>query len=404
MKIAKKVTELPPSGIRKYFDIASTIKDVISLGVGEPDFITPWRVREASIYGIEKGRTTYTSNWGLLELRELISKYTYEGAGIDYDPKNEILVTTGVSEGIDLAIRATTDPGDEILVVEPSYVSYKPCVVMADGKPVPVTTTEENEFKVRREDLEEKITPRTVAIIINYPNNPTGSIMTRKDLEEVADVAVEHDLMVLSDEVYEKLTYEGTHASIARLNGMRDNTILLNGFSKAFAMTGWRLGYACGNSDIIEAMMKIHQYTMLCAPITAQMGAIEALKSGQQDMLDMVKEYNRRRRVIVRGFNALGMHCFEPKGAFYSFPSIKFTGLSADEFSERLLYEQGVVTVPGSVFGESGVGHLRCSYCASMEDIKEALARIGRFLDKLKQEQAPAIKNEMRRQREGLDR
>lgn len=404
MKIAKKVTELPPSGIRKYFDIASTIKDVISLGVGEPDFITPWRVREASIYGIEKGRTTYTSNWGLLELRELISKYTYEGAGIDYDPENEILVTTGVSEGIDLAIRATTDPGDEILVVEPSYVSYKPCVVMAGGKPVPVTTTEENEFKVRREDLEEKITPRTVAIIINYPNNPTGSIMARKDLEEVADVAVEHDLMVLSDEVYEKLTYEGTHASIARLNGMRDNTILLNGFSKAFAMTGWRLGYACGNSDIIEAMMKIHQYTMLCAPITAQMGAIEALKSGQQDMLDMVKEYNRRRRVIVRGFNALGMYCFEPKGAFYSFPSIKFTGLSADEFSERLLYEQGVVTVPGSVFGESGVGHLRCSYCASMEDIKEALARIGRFLDKLKQEQAPAIKNEMRRQREGLDR
>jgi aminotransferase len=396
MKIAKKVIELPSSGIRKYFDIASTIKDVISLGVGEPDFITPWRVREASIYGMEKGRTTYTSNWGLLELRELISKYTYEGTGVDYGPKDEILVTTGVSEGIDLAVRAITDPGDEILVVEPSYVSYKPCVIMAGGKPVPVTTTLDNEFKVRREDIEKKITPRTTAIIINYPNNPTGSIMTRKDLEEVADVAVEHDLMVISDEVYEKLTYEGKHSSMAALNGMRDNTIHLNGFSKAFAMTGWRLGYACGNSEIIEAMMKIHQYTMLCAPITAQMGAIEALKSGQQDMLDMVKEYNRRRRVIVRGFNALGMRCFEPKGAFYSFPSIKSTGLTSEEFSERLLYDQGVVTVPGSVFGESGAGHLRCSYCASMEDIKEALARIGRFLDKLKQEQAPTIRNKTR--------
>jgi aminotransferase len=393
MKIARKVIDLPPSGIRKYFDIASTIKDVISLGVGEPDFITPWRVREASIYGLEKGRTTYTSNWGLLELRELISKYTYDGTGVYYDPGDEVLVTTGVSEGIDLAVRAITDPGDEILVVEPSYVSYKPCVIMAGGVPVPVATTEENGFKVRREDLEAKITPRTIAIIMNYPNNPTGAIMTKKDLEEVADVAVEHGLMMLSDEVYEKLTYEGRHASIASLNGMRDNTILLNGFSKAFAMTGWRLGYACGNPDVIEAMMKIHQYTMLCAPITAQVGAIEALRNGQKDMLEMVKEYDRRRRVIVRGFNALGMHCFEPRGAFYSFPSIKFTGLSSEEFAERLLYEQGVVTVPGSVFGEPGIGHLRCSYCASMEDIKEALARIGRFLDGLrKEERAPRIR------------
>jgi aminotransferase len=397
MKIAKKVIELPPSGIRKYFDIASTIEDVISLGVGEPDFITPWRVREASIYGMEKGRTTYTSNWGLLELRELISKYTFEGSGGDYSPNNEILVTTGVSEGIDLAIRAITDPGDEILVVEPSYVSYKPCVIMAGGVPVPVGTSEKNDFKVRREDIEKRITPRTTAIIMNYPNNPTGSIMTRKDLEEIADVAIEHDLMVLTDEVYEKLTYDGRHASIASLNGMRDNTVLLNGFSKAFAMTGWRLGYACGNSEVIEAMMKVHQYTMLCAPIGAQLGAIEALKNGQSDMQDMVKEYNRRRRVIVRGFNELGMDCFEPKGAFYSFPSIKSTGMSSEEFSERLLYEQGVVTVPGSVFGESGVGHLRCSYCSSMEDIKEALARIGRFLDTLKTEKAPAIKKRVKR-------
>jgi len=392
MKIAKKVKDLPPSGIRKFFDIASSVKDVISLGVGEPDFITPWRVREASIYGVEKGKTTYTSNWGLIELREQISTYENEGVGIDYDPNKEILVTTGVSEGIDLAIRAITDPGDEVLVVEPSYVSYKPCVIMAGGEPVSVSTRLENDFKVRKEDLEKYITPRTRAIIMNYPNNPTGSIMTHKDLEEVADVAVEHDLMVISDEVYEKLTYDGRHASIASLNGMRDNTILLNGFSKAFAMTGWRLGYACGNDEVIEAMMKIHQYTMLCAPITAQLGAIEALKSGQPEMLEMVKEYNRRRRVIVKGFNDLGLSCFEPKGAFYAFPSIRSTGLTSDKFAERLLFEEGVVVVPGNVFGESGDGHLRCSYAASMENIKEALNRMGRLLDKIKAEQAPTIK------------
>jgi aminotransferase len=393
MKIAKKVRDLPPSGIRKFFDIASSVKDVISLGVGEPDFITPWRVREASIYGVEKGKTTYTSNWGLIELREQISQYEQEGMGADYDPNKEILVTTGVSEGIDLAIRAITDPGDEILVVEPSYVSYRPCVIMAGGEPVSVPTRLENDFKVRKEDLEKYITPRTRAIVMNYPNNPTGSIMTQKDLEEVADVAIEHDLTIISDEVYEKLTYEGKHASIASLNGMRDNTILLNGFSKAFAMTGWRLGYACGNDEVIEAMMKIHQYTMLCAPITAQLGAIEALKNGQDEMLDMVKEYNRRRRVIVRGFNSLGLTCFEPKGAFYAFPSIVSTGLSSEKFAERLLFEEGVVVVPGSVFGDSGIGHLRCSYAASMENIKEALARIERFLDKVKKEQAPTIKN-----------
>jgi aminotransferase len=393
MKIAKKVRDLPPSGIRKFFDIASSVKDVISLGVGEPDFITPWRVREASIYGVEKGKTTYTSNWGLIELREQISQYEQEGMGTDYDPNKEILVTTGVSEGIDLAIRAITDPGDEILVVEPSYVSYRPCVIMAGGEPVSVPTRLENDFKVRKEDLEKYITPRTRAIVMNYPNNPTGSIMTQKDLEEVADVAIEHDLTIISDEVYEKLTYEGKHASIASLNGMRDNTILLNGFSKAFAMTGWRLGYACGNDEVIEAMMKIHQYTMLCAPITAQLGAIEALKNGQDEMLDMVKEYNRRRRVIVRGFNSLGLTCFEPKGAFYAFPSIVSTGLSSEKFAERLLFEEGVVVVPGSVFGDSGIGHLRCSYAASMENIKEALARIERFLDKVKKEQAPTIKN-----------
>jgi aminotransferase len=268
---------------------------------------------------------------------------------------------------------------------------------MAGGVPVSVSTSVDNDFKVTREELEAKITDRTTAIIMNYPNNPTGAIMPRKDLEEIADLAVERDLMIISDEVYEKMTYEGKHTSIASFNGMQDNTVALNGFSKSFAMTGWRLGFACGNPDVIEAMMKVHQYTMLCAPIGAQLGAIEALKNGQSDMQDMVKEYNRRRRVIVRGFNELGMDCFEPKGAFYSFPSIKSTGMSSEEFSERLLYEQGVVTVPGSVFGESGVGHLRCSYCSSMEDIKEALARIGRFLDTLKTEKAPAIKKRVKR-------
>ncbi|HMK46499.1 MAG TPA: aminotransferase class I/II-fold pyridoxal phosphate-dependent enzyme [Methanocella sp.] len=392
MKIAEKVRNLPPSGIRKFFDIASGIPDVISLGVGEPDFVTPWRVREASIYALERGYTTYTSNWGLPELRDRISKYVEAGAGIDYNPKGEVLVTTGVSEAIDLAVRAITDPGDEILVVEPSYVSYKPCVIMADGRPVPVNARVENDFKVTREDLEAKITDHTTAIIMNYPNNPTGAIMTKRDLEEIADLAIEYDLMIISDEVYEKMTYEGKHTSIASLDGLRDNTILLNGFSKSFAMTGWRLGFACGNPEVVESMMKVHQYTMLCAPITAQMAAIEALKSGQEEMLDMVAEYDRRRRVIVKGFNDLGLDCFEPKGAFYAFPSIKKTGLTSEQFSERLLYEKHVIAVPGDVFGETGVGHLRCSYATNMDQIKEALARIGELIQEIEKEQAPKLK------------
>jgi aminotransferase len=393
MKIANKVQGLPPSGIRKFFDLASSIPDVISLGVGEPDFVTPWRVREASIYALERGYTTYTSNWGLLELRQLISKYMIDAAGVDYSPKNQVLVTTGVSEAIDLAVRAIVDPGDEVLVVEPSYVSYRPCVIMAGGVPVSVSTSVHNDFKVTREDLESKITDRTTAIIMNYPNNPTGAIMPRKDLEEIADLAVERDLMIISDEVYEKMTYEGKHVSLASFNGMQDNTIVLNGFSKSFAMTGWRLGFACGNADVIEAMMKVHQYTMLCAPITAQMAAIEALKNGMNDMQEMIKEYNRRRRVIVKGFNDLGLSCFEPKGAFYAFPSVKSTGLTDEQFSERLLYEKHVIAVPGSVFGESGVGHLRCSYATSMEQIKEALSRVADLLDSIKKEQeAPKIR------------
>jgi len=388
MKIANKVRGLPPSGIRKFFDLASSIPDVISLGVGEPDFVTPWRVREASIYALERGSTTYTSKWGLLELRQLISDFMLDAAGVDYSPRSEVLVTTGVSEAIDLAVRAIVDPGDEVLVVEPSYVSYKPCVIMAGGQPVSVSTSVDNDFKVTREDLEAKITGKTTAVIMNYPNNPTGAIMTKQDLEDVADLAVERDLMVISDEVYEKMTYGSKHTSIASFDGMRDNTIALNGFSKAFAMTGWRLGFACGNADVIEAMMKVHQYTMLCAPITAQMAAIEALKNGQDDMREMVKEYDRRRRVIVKGFNDLGLKCFEPKGAFYAFPSVASTGLTDEQFSERLLYEKHVIAVPGSVFGESGVGHLRCSYATSMEQIKEALARIADLLDTIQKEQA----------------
>jgi aminotransferase len=388
MKVSNKVRNLPPSGIRKFFDLASGIPDVISLGVGEPDFVTPWRVREASIYALERGYTTYTSNWGLLELRELISKFMLDSAGVDYSPKNQVLVTTGVSEAIDLAVRAIVDPGDEVLVVEPSYVSYRPCVIMAGGMPVSVSASVDNDFKVTREDLESKITDRTTAIIMNYPNNPTGAIMPRKDLEEIADLAVERDLMIISDEVYEKMTYEGKHTSIASFNGMQDNTVALNGFSKSFAMTGWRLGFACGNPDVIEAMMKIHQYTMLCAPITAQMAAIEALKNGQDEMRQMIKEYDRRRRVIVKGFNDLGLTCFEPKGAFYAFPSVKSTGLTDEQFSERLLYEKHVIAVPGSVFGESGVGHLRCSYATSMDQIKEALNRIADLLETIQKEQA----------------
>ncbi|HEY3274053.1 MAG TPA: aminotransferase class I/II-fold pyridoxal phosphate-dependent enzyme [Methanocella sp.] len=393
MKIANKVRGLPPSGIRKFFDLASSIPDVISLGVGEPDFVTPWRVREASIFALERGYTTYTSNWGLLELRELISKFMIDAAGVDYSPKNQILVTTGVSEAIDLAVRAIVDPGDEVLVVEPSYVSYRPCVIMAGGKPVSVSTSVDNDFKVTREELDAKITDRTTAIIMNYPNNPTGAIMPRKDLEEIADLAVERDLMIISDEVYEKMTYGSKHTSIASFNGMQDNTIALNGFSKAFAMTGWRLGFACGNPDVIEAMMKVHQYTMLCAPITAQMAAIEALKNGIGDMQEMIKEYDRRRRVIVKGFNDLGLSCFEPKGAFYAFPSVKSTGLTDEKFSERLLYEKHVIAVPGSVFGESGIGHLRCSYATSMDQIKEALNRVADLLDTIQKEQtAPKIR------------
>jgi len=369
------------SGIREFFDIAQKMEGAISLGVGEPDFVTPWSIREACIFSLEKGYTSYTSNWGLLELREALSDSIYKETGVYYDPKGELLITAGVSEASDLALRAILNPGEEVILHEPSYVSYKPCTAFAGGTPVGVPTSVEDEFKVRAEQIEEKITAHTKALILSYPNNPTGAIMSRKELEEIADVVNEHDLLVISDEVYDKLTYEGTHTCFAALNGMKERTIVLNGFSKAYAMTGWRLGYAAGNKEIIEAMMKIHQYVMMCAPITAQMAAIEALRC-EDEVERMVSEYNRRRRLMVNGLNTLGMSCFEPKGAFYTFPSIKSTGLTSEEFAKQLLFDEKVVVIPGSVFGACGEGFVRCSYAVSQYELKEALERIGEFLGK----------------------
>jgi len=380
-RIAEKVRRIKGSGIREFFDIAQRLEGAISLGVGEPDFITPWSIREACIFSLEKGYTSYTSNWGLLELREALSDAIYKESGVYYEPEGEILITTGVSEAFDLAVRTIVNPGDEVVLHEPSYVSYPSCTIFAGGTPVCVDTGVEDEFKLRADNLEERITERTKAIILSYPNNPTGAALSRKDLEEIADVVNEHDLLVISDEIYGRLTYEGTHTCFSSLNGMQERTILLNGFSKAYAMTGWRLGYAAGNKEIIEAMMKIHQYVMLCAPITAQMAALEALRC-DEEVERMVSEYNRRRKLIVKGLRAIGLSCFEPKGAFYTFPSIKTTGLTSGEFAKRLLMEERVVVIPGSVFGACGEGFVRCAYAVSHHKIKEALERIGRFLER----------------------
>jgi len=382
-KVAEKVRQIKGSGIREFFDIAQRMEGAISLGVGEPDFVTPWSIREAGIFSLEKGYTSYTSNWGLLELREALSDAIYKESGVYYEPEGEILITTGVSEAFDLAIRALVNPGDEVILHEPSYVSYKSCTVFAGGTPVCIATGVEDEFKLRADKLEENITERTKAIILSYPNNPTGATLSRKDLEEIADVVNEHDLLVISDEIYGKLTYEGTHVCFSSLNGMQERTVLLNGFSKAYAMTGWRLGYATGNKEIIEAMMKIHQYVMMCAPITAQMAAMEALKC-ENEVERMVSEYNRRRRLMVDELNNLGLECFEPKGAFYAFPSIETTGLTSEEFARRLLMEEKVVVIPGSVFGSCGEGFVRCAYAVSQYEIKEALERIERFLGRHK--------------------
>ncbi len=381
--VSEKVKNIPPSGIRKFFDLVLEMDGVISLGVGEPDFVTPWHIREACIYSLEKGATSYTSNSGLLELRELISKCYRKDYNVDYNPQSEILVTTGVSEAADLAFRAIINPGDEVIIPEPCYVSYKPSVSLAGGTPVPVPTYQDDEFRVTAEQIKKSITGKTKAIVLSYPNNPTGAVMRRNDLEDIADVVNERDLAVISDEVYGKLTYEGANTCFSSISGMKDRSIILNGFSKSHAMTGLRLGYAVGSEALIGAMTKIHQYAMLCAPITAQMGGIEALKNGDGEMQKMVREYDRRRRLIVDGLNRLGLECFEPKGAFYAFPSIKSTGLTSEEFAGRLLKEQKVAVVPGDVFGDCGAGYLRCSYATSREELVEALGRIEAFIEKL---------------------
>jgi len=378
--IADRVKQIKGSGIREYFDIAERMEDAISLGVGEPDFVTPWSIREACIFSLEKGYTSYTSNWGLLELREMLSDKMYSEDSVYYDPEGEILITTGVSEGFDLALRAIVNPGDEVILHEPCYVSYKPCTQFTGGIPISIETKVEDEFKLRAERIAERVTEKTKAIVLNYPNNPTGAALSRKDLEEIADVATEHDLLVISDEIYGKLTYEGEHTCFSALNGMKDQTLLLNGFSKAYAMTGWRIGYAAGNKDVIEAMMKIHQYIMLCTPITAQMAAMEALRC-DDETAKMVAEFNRRRRLMVEGLREIGLSCFVPKGAFYTFPSIASTGLTSVEFAKRLLFEHKVVVIPGSVFGDCGEGFIRCSYAVSQFEIKEALERMARFLE-----------------------
>jgi aminotransferase len=374
-----RVKKVPKSGIRKFFELVIGMEDVISLGVGEPDFVTPWHIREACVYSLEKGYTMYTSNYGLLELREEISRSIKGDYGIDYNPGDQILVTVGVSEAFDLAVRAVVNPGDEVIIPEPCYVAYKPCTIFAGGNPIVIPTRVENGFKVLPEDIEDKITDKTKALVLSYPNNPTGAVMSKKELEEIADIINEHDLLVISDEVYDKLTYQGKHTCFASLGGMQEKVIYLNGFSKAYAMTGWRVGYACGKEEIIEAMMKIHQYAALCAPITAQMAAIEALRRGENAVEAMVKEYNQRRRVIVKRLNEIGLECFKPKGAFYAFPSIRNTGLRSEEFSEGLLREERVAVVPGNVFGEAGEGFIRCAYAASLKDINEALNRMEKF-------------------------
>jgi aminotransferase len=381
--LSEAVLSVPPSGIRRFFDIVAEMDDVISLGVGEPDYVTPWRVREAAIYSLEKGFTNYTSNYGLLELRREIARMLHDRYGLVYDPARQVLITVGVSEGLDTAFRALLNPGDEVLVPEPCYVSYMACVRFAGGCPVPVPTRAETQFRVQPGEIAARITRRTKAILLGYPNNPTGATMNRAELQAIMDLAVEHDLYVLSDEIYERLSYDAPHTCVASLDGAAERTILLNGFSKAHAMTGWRIGYACAPTPVLDTMMKIHAYTMLCAPITAQMAALEALRHGDRDVEEMVADYDRRRRLLVKGLNDLGLGCPLPGGAFYAFPSVASTGLDSETFAERLLHEQRVLVVPGNAFGAGGVGHVRCCYATATDKLQEALVRIGAFLQTL---------------------
>ena len=382
--VSQRVRALSPSGIRRFFDLIYTMDDVISLGVGEPDFVTPWRIRESAIYSIEKGYTMYTSNFGLMELRQEISGYVHRLTGLSYNPQDQVLVTVGVSQALDLAMRALLDPGDEVVIPEPTYVSYVPCVTLAGGVAVTVPTHMENGFRVRPQDIEERVTPRTKAILLGYPNNPTGAVMPREELEAIADIARRHGLLVISDEIYERLVYGAVHTCFASLPGMAERTVHLSGFSKSYAMTGWRVGYACSSPEIIEAMMKVHQYTMMCAPIQGQMAAIEALRSGDDAVENAREEYDRRRRLMTNGLNRMGLACLEPQGAFYAFPSVKSLDMTSVEFAERLLMEEHVVLVPGSAFGPSGEGHVRCCYAVATDEIEEALHRMGRFVRKVK--------------------
>ena len=385
--LSSTVQEIKPSGIRKFFDIANTMEDVISLGVGEPDFRTPWQVRSAGIHALEQSNTRYTSNRGLEALREEISVYTERKYGVSYDPKTEILVTVGGSEAIDMAIRAITEPGDEIIIPQPSYVCYEPITRLSGGIPIIIPTKAENDFKVTPEELRAAMSERTKALILPYPCNPTGAIMEREDLERLAEVLEGTDIIVLSDEIYAELTFDGIrHTSVASIPGMRERTILINGFSKAFSMTGWRLGYACGPEMLLGAITKIHQYAIMCAPTVSQYAAVEALRSCDDVVKEMTEEYDMRRKLIVNGFNKLGLTCREPKGAFYAFPSIQSTGLTSEEFCERLLYSKKVAVVPGTAFGESGEGFIRASYCYSLLHIERALHLIGEFLEELKNE------------------
>ena len=385
--LSSTVQEIKPSGIRKFFDIANTMEDVISLGVGEPDFRTPWQVRSAGIQSLEQSNTRYTSNKGLESLREEISLYTERKYGVSYKPMSEILVTVGGSEAIDMTIRAITDPGDEIIIPQPSYVCYEPITRLSGGVPVIINTKAENDFKVTPEELRAAITEKTKALILPYPCNPTGAIMEKEDLERLAEVLDGTDIIVISDEIYAELTFDGIrHTSVASIPGMRERTILINGFSKAFSMTGWRLGYACGPEPLLNEITKIHQYAIMCAPTISQYAAIEALRSCDDVVRDMVEEYDMRRKLIVKGFNKLGLTCREPKGAFYAFPSIQSTGLTSEEFCERLLYSKKVAVVPGTAFGDSGEGFIRASYCYSLLHIERALHLIGEFLEELKSE------------------
>ena len=386
--LSDEVVKIKPSGIRKFFDIVAVMKDAISLGVGEPDFDTPWHIRDEGIYSLEKGKTFYTSNSGLKELREEICNYTKRKYGVSYEWDKEVIITVGGSEAIDIGLRAMLNPGDEVLIPQPSYVSYEPCTILAGGKPVIIDLKAENEFRLTAKELLDVINDKTKVLILPFPNNPTGAIMEEKDLIEIAKVCVEKDIFVMSDEIYAELTYKGKHVSIASLPGMRERTILINGFSKAFAMTGWRLGYACGPSEIIAQMTKIHQFCIMCAPTTSQYAAIEALKNGDEDVEKMRQSYDQRRRFLLNAFKEMGLECFEPFGAFYVFPCIKEFGMTSDEFATRFLEEEKVAAVPGTAFGDSGEGYLRISYAYSLDRLKLAMERMARFVNKLREEKA----------------